>query len=205
MQSHAKHSDHKKDQEHKLEETEKAEEPPEESEQQKLEQQLQEVKDQLLRALAEADNVRKRAERERHEITQYAITNFARDLLTIADNLARAIESMEKSGQEDTKTLLEGVKITEKELQKVFEKYKIQKIAPGHEPFNHHFHQAMFEVETDEHAAGTIIQLLQAGYKLGERLLRPAMVGVAKPKAQDKGSAEAPSTKQSEHKSSSSH
>lgn len=179
MQSHAKHSDHK---EEKIEETETQ---VEESEQPKLDQQLQETKDQLLRALAEVDNVRKRAERERHEVTQYAITNFARDLLTVADNLARAIESMEKSANEETKTLLEGVQITEKELQKVFEKYKIQKIAPDNEPFNHHFHQAMFEVETDEHAAGTIMNVLQVGYKLGDRLLRPAMVGVAKAKPQN--------------------
>lgn len=180
MERHAKHSDHKEDQEEKIETTETQ---PEESEQQKLEKQLQDMKDQLLRALAEAENVRKRAERERQEVTQYAITNFARDLLTVADNLTRAIESMEKAASDDTQKLLEGVQITEKELQKVFEKYKIQKIDPSNEPFNHHLHQAMFEVETNEHPAGTIIQVLQAGYKLEERLLRPAMVGVAKAKS----------------------
>src|SRR5262245_54247407 len=104
MQSHAKHSEHNKDNEDKPEEVEKAEEQVLESDQQKLEQQLQEVKDQLLRALAETDNVRKRAERERHEITQYAITNFARDLLTVADNLSRAIESMEQNTNLDHKS-----------------------------------------------------------------------------------------------------
>jgi molecular chaperone GrpE len=178
MQSHPKHTDHKED---KIEESQTAE--PVEVTEDTLETQLQDTKDQLLRALAETENVRKRAERERHEVTQYAITNFSRDLLSVADNLSRAIESMEKSATEETKTLLEGVKITEKELQKVFEKYKIEKIAPGEEPFNHHFHQAMFEVETDDHPAGTIVNVLQVGYKLGERLLRPAMVGVAKPKS----------------------
>lgn len=182
MQSHPKHSDHKED---KTEEAQAAEpaEQTEQSECDKIEGQLKETQDQLLRALAETDNVRKRAERERQEVTQYAITNFARDLLTVADNLTRAIESMEKNTSEDLNTLLEGVKITEKELQQVFEKYKIEKIAPGEEPFNHNFHQAMFEVETDDHPAGIIVNVMQVGYKLGDRLLRPAMVGVAKPKS----------------------
>lgn len=145
-----------------------------------FEQQLLDTKDQLLRAIAETENVRKRAERERLEIAQYGITNFARDLLTVADNLGRAIESMEKNEGNDIQAMIEGVKITEKDLYKVFEKHKIKKIEPLGEAFDHNFHQAMFEVESEEQPAGTVVQVLQAGYVLGDRLLRPAMVGVAK-------------------------
>jgi molecular chaperone GrpE len=173
MEKHHKHkTEHTKPTEH-----------PEETKEQKLEKQLDETKDKLLRALAEADNLRKRAERERSELNQYAITNFARDLLVVADNLTRAIESMEKADHENLNVLLEGVKLTEKELNKVFEKYNIKKIEPLNLPFDHNFHQAIFEVERDDTPAGTVVQLMQAGYLLEKRLLRPAMVGVSKPKA----------------------
>jgi molecular chaperone GrpE len=151
-----------------------------------LEQELKETKDKLLRALAETDNLRKRAERDRVELTQYAITNFARDLLSVADNLSRAIDSLEKAEHGDLRSLLDGVKITEKELCKVFEKYHIKKIEPLDSPFDHNFHQAMFEIENDEKPAGTVVQLMQAGYVLGDRLLRPALVAVAKSKTDKK-------------------
>lgn len=145
-----------------------------------LEQQLAATKDQLLRTFAESENVRKRAERDRQDASQYAITQFARDLLSVADNLNRALIAMEQNTTPEVKTLLEGVEMTEKELVKVLEKHHIKKLYPLHEAFDPKFHQAMFEVDHDQHDAGTITEILQAGYILNDRLLRPAMVGVVK-------------------------
>jgi len=141
------------------------------------------LKDQLLRTMAELENYRKRAEREREEMAKFAITGFARDLLTVSDNLRRALESIpaeHKKPEELLKTLLEGVEITEKELLTVFKKHGIEKVEPLGQSFDHHLHQAMFEVEDKDQPAGTIVHVLQPGYTLNGRLLRPAMVGVAK-------------------------
>lgn len=146
------------------------------------EEKLAQTKDQLLRALAECENIRKRAAKEREEVAQYAITKFARDLLAVADNLSRAIEAGSQ-GDTDIKVVLEGIEITQKELQKVFEKYGIQTINPKGEAFDHNFHQAMFEVESDEHPQGHVLEVLQHGYVLQDRLLRPALVGVSKGKS----------------------
>lgn len=144
---------------------------------------LQETKEQLLRALAETDNLRKRAQKEKEETAQYAITKFARDLLGVADNLNRAIESLTTTPTPpENDAFVEGVKITEKELLKVFEQYKIKQIEALGQPFNPHFHQAMFEQETTDHPAGTVMTLIQTGYTISDRLLRPALVGVAKQK-----------------------
>lgn len=141
------------------------------------------LKDQLLRTMAELENYRKRAEREREEMAKFAITGFGRDLLSVSDNLRRALESVpvEHEKPEDLlKTLLEGVEITEKELLTVFKKHGVEKIEPLGQAFDHHLHQAMFEVEDKDQPAGTIVHVLQPGYTLNGRLLRPAMVGVAK-------------------------
>lgn len=141
------------------------------------------LKDQLLRTMAELENYRKRAEREREEMAKFAITSFARDLLTVADNLRRALESVpidHKNPEDLLKTLLEGVEITEKELLTAFKKHGIEKIEPLGQSFDHHMHQAMFEVEDKDQPAGTVVHVMQAGYSLNGRLLRPAMVGVAK-------------------------
>ena len=116
---------------------------------QELEEEVGKLKDQLLRTLAELENYRKRAEREREEMAKYAITGFARELLTVGDNLRRAIESVppEHDNPESLlKTLLEGVEITEKELLSAFKKHAVEKIDPLGQPFDHHLHQAMFEV-----------------------------------------------------------
>lgn len=149
-----------------------------------LEEQLAETKDQLLRAMAEVENTRKRAQREKEDMAQYAVTTFARDLLSVADNLNRAIESLSTSDQKETqkvaKTLLEGVEITEKELLKVLEKHKIKKIEALDQPFDPNFHQAMVEIPSDEKEAGIILQEMQTGYTIAGRLLRPALVGIAK-------------------------
>lgn len=149
-----------------------------------LEKEVAELKEQLLRALAEAENIRKQAIREREDASKYAITEFARDLLAVADNLRRAFDSMPEEKEnplsDEVKGLIQGVKMTEKELLKVFQKHGIQKITPLGEEFNHDLHQAMFEVETKDSPPGTIVDLMQPGYVMQDRLLRPALVGVSK-------------------------
>jgi molecular chaperone GrpE len=149
-----------------------------------LQETVQQLKDQLLRTLAETENVRKRAVREREEALQYAVTSFARDLLGVADNLRRAINALPSEREGDlpaeVKAMIDGIKLTEKDLLSAFEKHKIQKIDPLGENFDHSYHQAMFETETDDSPAGIIVEVLQPGYVLNNRLLRPAMVGVSK-------------------------
>lgn len=148
-----------------------------------LQAEVDKLKDQLLRAAAELENYRKRAEKEKQEMAKFAVTNFARDLLTVSDNLRRALESIapdHAKPEELLNTLLEGVEITEKELLTAFKKHGIEKIEPLSQPFDHHLHQAMFELENQDQPAGTVVHVLQPGYTLNGRLLRPAMVGVAK-------------------------
>lgn len=158
------------------------------SREKELAAEVDKFKDQLLRTLAELENYRKRAEREREEMAKFAITSFARDLLSVADNLKRALESVpedHKDPEKLLKSLLEGVEITEKELLSAFKKHNIEKIDPLGELFDHHFHQAMFEVEDHDQPAGTILHVLQSGYLLNGRLLRPALVGIAKGKSSE--------------------
>ena len=139
-------------------------------------------KDRLLRALAETENVRRRAERERSDATKYGVTQFARDLLDVADNLRRAIDSMPEAQLRDdaTRNLLAGVAATERALLATFERHGIKRVDPKGERFDHNFHQAIFEAENTGKPAGTVVEVLQPGYVLHDRLLRPAMVGVAK-------------------------
>ena len=141
-----------------------------------------ELKDRLLRALAETENVRRRAERERTDATKYGVTQMARDLLDVADNLRRAIESVPESQVRDdvTRNLLAGVAATERALLSAFERHGIKRLDPKGERFDHNFHQAIFEAENTGQPAGTVVEVLQPGYVLHDRLLRPAMVGVAK-------------------------
>ena len=147
-----------------------------------LEAELAEHKDRLLRALAEAENTRRRAQREREDATKYAITGFAKDLLSAADNLRRALDSLPEAEVRDerTRSLLAGVAATERELLSVFERHGMRRIDPQGERFDHNFHQAIFEAERADQPAGTIVEVLQPGYVLHDRLLRPAMVGVSK-------------------------
>jgi len=146
-----------------------------------LEAELAEYKDRLLRALAETENVRRRAQREREDASKYAIAGFAKDLLSAADNLRRALESLPESEAKDerTRSLLAGVAATERELLGAFERYGIKRIDPRGEAFDHNFHQAIFEVERPDQPSGSVVEVLQPGYVLHDRLLRPAMVGVA--------------------------
>ena len=147
-----------------------------------LEQELAEAKDRMLRALADAENTRRRAQREREDTLKYAISNFARDLLSPVDNLRRALDSVKEAEIDDprAKSLLDGVAATERELLAAFERHGLKRIDPKGERFDHNFHQAVFEAERTGHPGGTIVEVLQPGYVLHDRLVRPAMVGVAK-------------------------
>jgi molecular chaperone GrpE len=147
-----------------------------------LEAELAEQKDRLLRALAETENVRRRAQREREDTSKYAVAGFAKELLSVADNLRRALDSLPAGEAKDGRmgSLLEGVEATERELLAVFERNGVRRIDPNGERFDHNLHQAIFEAERPGKPAGTIIEVLQPGYVLHDRLLRPAMVGVAK-------------------------
>jgi len=147
-----------------------------------LEVELADQKDRLLRALAETENVRRRAHREREDASKYAVASFAKDLLAAADNLRRALDSLPEAEVRDerTRSLLEGVAATERELLGVFERHGIKRIDPKGERFDHNFHQAIFEADRPDAPTGTVVEVLQPGYVLYDRLLRPAMVGVAK-------------------------
>ena len=148
-----------------------------------LEAEVAKYKDQALRALAEQENVRRRAQRDREDALKFATSGFAKDLVTVADNLRRAIESVpeaQAAKDELLKGLMSGVSATERELLGAFEKHGIRKLDPMGEKFDHNFHQAIFELESTGKPAGTVVQVLQAGYTLHDRLLREAMVGVAK-------------------------
>lgn len=147
-----------------------------------LQAELDSMKDQWLRAVAEAENVRRRALKEREEATKYAVTQFARDMLTIADNLRRALESCPERDElpETIKALVTGVEMTESQLLTTLDRHNIKLVNPLNEKFDPHFHQAMFETETQDHEPGMVIQVLQPGYVLHDRLLRPALVGVSK-------------------------
>jgi len=140
------------------------------------------LKDQLLRAAAETENVRRRLSRERDDAAAYVMTGFARDLLTVADNLTRAIAAAPPEIRADTllKPLVEGVEATERELIRVLARYGVNKIDSVGQPLDPNRHQAMLEVETAEVAAGTIVAEFMGGFMIKDRLLRPAMVSVAK-------------------------
>lgn len=157
------------------------------------------LKDKLLRAMAETENVRRRAERDKKDASKYAITAFARDMVGVSDNLKRAIESAAgQTGEENKdvptklKNLLEGVEMTEREMINALERAGVTPVEALGRPFDHNYHEAMFEIEEPSRPAGTVLQVLQAGYCLGERLLRPAKVGIAKggPKAAPKAAGE---------------
>ncbi len=149
-----------------------------------LKEEAAQFKDRLLRTAADMENLRKRAEREKAEATLYAATNFARDLLSVADNMQRALAAIPPEAREQaddvTKNLLAGVEMTERELLNVFQRYNIRKVETVGAKFDPHFHQALFEVPTKDHPPGTVVQEMQSGFAIGDRCLRPAMVGVAK-------------------------
>ncbi|MTI00292.1 nucleotide exchange factor GrpE [Roseibium sp. RKSG952] len=142
------------------------------------------LKDRALRAIAEMENLRRRTEKELKDTRQYAVAGFARDMLTVSDNLRRALEFLpdedRKNADAGIASLIEGVEMTERELLNQLEKNGVKKLTPEGQKFDPNFHQAMFEVPNTEVPNNTVVQVVQAGYVIGERVLRPAMVGVSK-------------------------
>lgn len=158
-----------------------------------LEAQVAELRDGLLRAMAETENIRKRGERQLEDAHKYAVTGFARDILSIADNLDRALASVPEERREEHEllgNLLEGVKAVQAGFVQTMAAHKIERIEPEGEPFDPNLHEAMFEVPGTDLPNGTVAQVIEPGYKLHDRLLRPARVGVAK--SADGGGPEAP-------------
>lgn len=148
-----------------------------------LQEELDRTKDQMMRALAETENMRGRARREKEDASKFAISAFSKDLLSVADNLRRALEALPediRQAQPEIKNLADGIEATERELLRSFEKNGIKKLLPIDLPFDPHFHEVMFEAPVPGKTAGTIIQIIEPGYTLNERILRPARVGIAK-------------------------
>jgi molecular chaperone GrpE len=147
------------------------------------------LKDKLLRLMADMENLRRRTAREMVDARTYAVTNFARDMLNVADNVRRAIESVPEEARAAAegafKGLIEGIDLTERDLLKTLERHGVKKLDPQGQKFDPNLHQAMFEVPNPDVPNGTVVQVVQSGYVIGDRVLRPALVGVAKggPKA----------------------
>jgi molecular chaperone GrpE len=152
-------------------------------------EEINDLKNQLLRTLADNENNRRRYEKEKEDLSAYIISNFAKEMLSVLDNLQRAIEVSSKIDTEDDKIdkntldFIEGVKLTEKQLISINEKFKITKVDSLNNKFDPNMHQAMFEIENDQEEEGTILQVIQDGFKIEDRLLRPALVGVSKKKS----------------------
>jgi len=142
------------------------------------------LRDKLLRTVAEMENLRKRTEREISDTRSYAIAGFARDMLTATDSLSRALMVLPAEARDSadptTKSLIEGIEMTEREMQRLLAKHGVKPIEAEGQKFDPHKHQAMFEVPDPSRPEGTVVQVVQAGFAIGDRVLRPAMVGIAK-------------------------
>jgi len=162
------------------------------------------LKDRALRAMAEMENLRRRTEKEVKDARQYAVSGFARDMLTVSDNLRRALDALpeedRKNADAGIAALIEGVEMIERDLLNQLEKNGVRKLEPDGQKFDPNFHQAMFEVPNTEVPNNTVVQVVQAGYVIGDRVLRPAMVGVSKggpkeaPQPQGEGNGDAGQT-----------
>ena len=158
-----------------------------------LEAEKADLKDKLLRLMADMENLRRRTEREVADARTYAVANFARDMLNVADNIRRAIESVPEEASSTAegafKGLIDGIDLTERDLLKTLERHGVKKLDPQGQKFDPNVHQAMFEIPNGEVPNGTVLQVVQSGYVIGDRVLRPAMVGVSKggPKAAANG------------------
>ena len=152
-----------------------------------LEEEVADLKDRLLRAAAETENIRKRSSKDVEDARKFATRQFSGDVLAVADNLARALEYVtdEVPADDGSKGLVEGVEMTLKEFASILERHGIRPVEAMGAPFDPNLHQAMFEVESADVAAGHVMQVMRVGYTIHDRLLRPAMVGVAKAPADD--------------------
>jgi len=166
----------------------KEEQASEKSEQDILREELEQLRDERLRLLAEMENLRKRTEKEKIDSIKYGSFNFAKDILQIDDNLSRALEAIPKDDTVSTtvKNLIDGLKMVQKDFGLIVEKHGIKKIEALNKKFDHNFHQAMVEIENQENEEGLVIQEMQSGYTMYDRLLRPSMVGVSKKPKKDK-------------------
>ena len=158
----------------------------------KLNEEIQDLKDQRLRSAAELENFRKRAEKDQSDALKYGVSNFAKEIISIKDNIERAQSSISDDvrSNDDVKSVVEGLDLIAQSAVSTFEKIGIKKIESLNEKFDHNLHQAMMEIENDQVEPGTIVQELIPGYTLHDRLLRPAMVGVAKKTQQNQQSEE---------------
>jgi len=149
----------------------------------RLTEELAKMRDQWLRAVADADNIRKRAQREQEDTSKYAVTGFAGDMVSVLENLKRASESIPpaaRTGNDLLKVMGEGIDLTLQELLTIFERYNIKRIDPMGQKFDHNLHQAVAQIDRHDVPPGTVVQVVQSGYIIHDRLLRPAMVAVSK-------------------------
>jgi molecular chaperone GrpE len=170
--------------EENLELTPENEVKPDNKPEQDFEAEMVQLKDQLLRALAEAENLRRLKDKQIEDTSKYAVSGFARSLINVMENLERTTDNIPKDQLEGNpllKAISEGVEMTKRELASVFERNGIKRVSPQPgELFDHNFHQAVVHIPSNEHAPGSVVQVMQAGFVIHDRLLRPAMVGVAK-------------------------
>ncbi|MFD2251459.1 molecular chaperone GrpE [Pseudochelatococcus lubricantis] len=148
-----------------------------------LEAEKTDLKDKLLRTLAEMENIRRRTERELADARTYGITSFARDVLSVSDNIRRALDAIpaeQRTADGPLKGFVDGIELTDRELVKTLARHGVTEISPRGEKFDPHLHQAMFEIPDASVPNGTVVQVMQTGFKIGERVLRPALVGVSK-------------------------
>lgn len=141
-----------------------------------LSQKVSELEEKILRLLADSENLKKRVEKEKEEMAKYAISSFAKDILTIRDNLKRALSSC----KDETSPIVEGIKLTMSEMDKTLSKHGVSIIDPLNKKFDPHLHQAMFEVSRDDIESGVVVEIVQDGFMISGRLLRPSLVGVSK-------------------------
>ena len=153
-----------------------------------LRNEIEQQRGEKLRLLADMENLRKRSDRERIDTIRYGSINFARDILSLGDNLSRALDAIPKDAEktETITNLINGLRMVQKEFTSILEKHGIKKIKALNQRFDHNFHQAMMEIESEKVEEGLIVQEIQSGYTMHDRLLRPSMVGVAKKPSKDK-------------------
>lgn len=146
-----------------------------------FEAELKELNDKMLRVAAESENMRRRYEKQIEEARDYSVVSFAKDLVPVMDNLSRALEHLPQEVDDVTKNIVMGIEMTKSELERVFTKHKIEPVVPQlGDKFDYNFHSAMLQAPTDEHEPGVVLQVMQVGYKIKDRLLRPAAVAVSK-------------------------